>query len=227
MSDNFADQKAKFEANMSRAGLEFVDAKPEDFLIPTQMLKGFLHDLQTQAPGASPLLIARLNQTKMAAKTVEDLRAFVGDSEFPRASVSGTVQEMAEMGMEIVANGEAMATAVARQLGANHWEIAEFVRVSSDSAVLTFQTLTWQGDPRFEEIRAIEAMLPELREKGHITEDERQNGMTAQKHSDRQRLSEALKALRLMYGQVGDAASREAVEREYEPMLLEVLKVRR
>ena len=219
MSDDFADQ-------MARLGFQFDEKEAEDSLIPGQMLKGFLADLQVQNPGESPLLIARLNQTKMAAKTVAQLRRFLGDSDFPRAELSDTLREMAEMGTEIVANGEAMATAVARQIGPNHWEIVEFANISVDSAVLTSRFLEWEGDPRFETIRAIEAKLPELRAKGYINEDERINGVTRQKHFDRKELGAALKALRLMYGQVGDAANRQAIEREYEPMLLETLKVR-
>lgn len=214
-----------FTNGMAQAGFEFSERARES-QIPAQMLQGFLHDLQVQAPGESPLLVARLGQTKMVAKTVDQLRAFLGDPHFPPAGISETLREMAEMGTEIVANGEAMATAVARQIGPNHWEIVEFVPFSVDQAVLTSRVLRWEGDPRFEAIRAIEAKLPELRAKGSITEDERINGVTMQKRRDRKELAEALKALRLMYGQVGDAANRQAIEKEYEPMLLEALKVR-
>lgn len=226
MSDDFAGQKQAFEERMARFGLEFVEQKPGDRKIPDDMLKQFLYDYERQHADPSLLLVALTGKASMSARTVEELRLMLNDPSFAPTGMTNSPGEMASLGLQLVEQGEALATAAAQHFGVNDWQIFEVESGSENVDMVRSRQLTWQGDPRVEVIRGIESALPELRAKGHLSEDELANGVTLQKSRDRDALREALKALRLLYGNVGDEVNRQAVEKEYEPMLLEALKVR-
>lgn len=204
-------------------GVRLVPTDPADKLIrDDEVLTTLLSKQEETSPEQHVLLLMRVRGDEYGARSAESFLEW--DPTFPTSGPIAVMQ-LCQIGHKAVLRGELGAYAVAVRQAEHHWDVFGILE-DGGQGNLTQKTVTWVGNGIANRVQTLQAMLPELRTRGFITDEERERGVTPEQANARERLSGLLQELIDHYHAAGDEAKVAELWEERGPLILESLKIR-